>query len=342
MKRAIIIIVAVIVVATASIAAYLYHYLRAPKINCEGEEIYLYIDSDESIDELAEELSSMGLITHPELFKRFADLKGYSPERKPGRYEIRANCSVDGLLNMLRLGEQSPVDFTFNNIRTIEELSSVVSRYTTIDSASLMTLLTDEAFIDSLDFTKESLPAMFLPNTYKIYWNVTSREFLLRMKSEYDRFWNESRRAKAEAISLSPLEVITLASIVEEESNLPKEFPMIAGVYLNRLKRGMMLYADPTVKYAAGDFTIRRILKKHTEIDSPYNTYKYPGLPPGPIRITSIQVIDSVLNPTQHNYLYFCAKPDMSGENNYAKTLAEHNRNAAAFHKALDERKIYK
>src|SRR5690554_6850026 len=182
---------------------------------------------------------------------------------------------------------------------------------------------------------------MFIPNTYQVYWDTSVKGLTDRMKKEYDAFWNSKRKKRAEEIGLTPLEVSTLASIVEEEATYADEYPIVAGLYLNRIKRGMRLEADPTVKYAVGDPTLRRILFKHLEVESPYNTYKNDGLPPGPIRIPSIKGIDAVLNPTEHNYLFMCAKDDLSGRHNFAVTHAEHARNARAYQRALNERGIY-
>ena len=184
--------------------------------------------------------------------------------------------------------------------------------------------------------------AMFIPNTYEFYWTTTARQFADRMKAEYVRFWNEERIQKAESIGLTPVQVATLASIVQEETNQSSEKPRVAGVYINRLQKGMPLQADPTVKFAAGDITLRRILNRHLETDSPYNTYLYPGLPPGPITFPEISSLESVLNYEKHNYLYSCAKEDFSGFHNFARTNAEHERNAARYHAALAEMKILK
>ena len=211
-----------------------------------------------------------------------------------------------------------------------------------IDSIDIANLLTEKSILQEYNFTKQTLPALFIPNTYQVYWNISSKEFLNRMFKEYKRFWTEERQNKAKAIGLTPIEVSILASIVEEETNNKSEKPMVAGLYINRLKKGMPLQADPTVKFAWQDFTLRRITNKHLTIDSPYNTYKIIGLPPGPIRIPSPEGIDAVLNYSKHNYLYMCAKEDFSGTHNFASTLSEHNRNARKYWDALNKRKIYK
>ena len=205
-----------------------------------------------------------------------------------------------------------------------------------------MNLLTEKSILQEYNFTKQTLPALFIPNTYQVYWNISAKDFLNRMFKEYKRFWAEERQNKAKAIGLTPIEVSILASIVEEETNNKSEKPMVAGLYINRLKKGMPLQADPTVKFAWQDFTLRRITNKHLTIDSPYNTYKITGLPPGLIRIPSPEGIDAVLNYSKHNYLYMCAKEDFSGTHNFASTLSEHNRNARKYWDALNKRKIYK
>jgi UPF0755 protein len=211
-----------------------------------------------------------------------------------------------------------------------------------IDSIDIANLLTEKSILQEYNFTKQTLPALFIPNTYQVYWNISAKDFLNRMFKEYKRFWTEERQNKAKAIGLTPIEVSILASIVEEETNNKSEKPMVAGLYINRLKKGMPLQADPTVKFAWQDFTLRRITNKHLTIDSPYNTYKIIGLPPGPIRIPSPEGIDAVLNYSKHNYLYMCAKEDFSGTHNFASTLSEHNRNARKYWDALNKRKIYK
>jgi UPF0755 protein len=209
-----------------------------------------------------------------------------------------------------------------------------------IDADSLLYLLNDSTYCDALGFTPETVLTMFLPNTYEMYWNIGEEKFVSKMKREYLNFWNSDRNAKAQALGLSPIEVSVLASIVEEESAVVDEYPMIAGLYLNRLSKGMPLQADPTVKFALGDFGLRRILHKHLEVDSPYNTYKNIGLPPGPLRIPSIKAIDAVLNRVEHNYLYMCAKEDLSGTHNFAVTLAQHTANARRYQAALNRRGI--
>jgi UPF0755 protein len=241
---------------------------------------------------------------------------------------------------MLRNGNQVPVKLTFNNIRLKKDFTERISHQLMLDSPTLLERLNDSSFAASLGFDTATIMTLFIPNTYEMYWNIPVDHFLKRMKTEYNRFWTKERLAKADAISLSPAEVSILASIVEEETAKKEEFLLVAGLYLNRLRKGMLLQADPTVKFAANDVTLRRILYHHLEIDSPYNTYKHPGLPPGPIRLPSISAIDAVLNYTEHSYLYMCAKEDFSGAHNFAVTLKEHNTNARNYQAALNRNNI--
>jgi UPF0755 protein len=241
---------------------------------------------------------------------------------------------------MLKGGLQTPLNVTFNNVRTKEDLAGKVGKYLQTDSVSILQLFADTAQIKKYGFTPETFSSMFIPNTYEFFWTTTATEFADRMKKEYDRFWNDERKKKAEEIKLTPVEVITLASIVQAETAKNDELKTIAGLYINRLNRGMFLQADPTVKFAVGDFSLKRILNSHLEIDSPYNTYKNLGLPPGPINFPETSAIDAVLNFEKNKYYYMCAKEDFSGYHNFAATLAEHNRNAAKYRAALDRNKI--
>lgn len=260
---------------------------------------------------------------------------------KPGRYQLKAGMKNKEILRTLALGWQTPVMLTLSgNIRGIEKLSGILGRKLMCDSAQFSKALNNSVIIDSLGFKKETFSAMFIPNTYSVYWNISPDKFIERMFKEYNRFWEGERETKAKKLGMSRVEVSILASIVCEETNYTPEMPKIAGVYMNRLKRGMKLDADPTVKFAHGNFALKRILYRHLTIDSPYNTYKYTGLPPGPITIPSIKGIDAVLNYTQHNYLYFCASEKLDGTHKFAATLQRHNANARAYQAAINRLKI--
>lgn len=255
---------------------------------------------------------------------------------RPGRYVLEPGMSYRAIGKMIERGLQRPVRLTFNNIRTLDRLAGTLARQTEPDSLAWLATLTDAELIDSLGFTPQTLLAMFIPDSYEVYWNSSPERLAGRMKREYDRFWNGERLARLEATGLSQIEVSVLASIVYEETKMSDEMPRVAGVYINRLRTGMPLQADPTVKFAVGDPTIRRVLNRHLEVDSPYNTYRYRGLPPGPICMPSIRAIDAVLGFEKHDYLYFCAAPDFSGYHRFARNLAAHNRNAQAYAAALD------
>ena len=314
-----------------------YYSLLYPNVTVKDGGI-IFVRDSASITEVLDTLRSRGYIETPSTLLRTARLK--KSKIKAGRYRLRDGMNNNELINMLRSGNQSPVQFTFNNIRTLEEFSEMASRQLELSSEELLSYIQNPDTIVPFGFTPATVIGMFIPNTYEIYWNISTSDFLKRMYKEYERFWNKQRMEKAEAMGLSPIEVITLASIIEEETVKPEEYPVIAGVYLNRLKRGIKLDACPTLKFALGDFTITRILDRYLEIDSPYNTYKYAGLPPGPIRIPSIQGLESVLNYAHHNYIYMCAKEDFSGTHNFAATLSQHMANARRYQQELNRRKI--
>lgn len=285
-------------------------------------------------------LDTSNVIQNMSDFRWLAEKKNYQNHIHPGRYLIKDRMSNNALINMLRSGQQDPVDVVFNNIRKKQELAGVISQQIEADSLIITQLLNDDQYLQQYDMTSQTVPALFIPNTYEFYWNTSAREFIERMHREYKRFWNKERTNKAKKIGLSPVEVSILASIVKEETTKADEMPTIAGVYMNRLEKGMRLQADPTIKFAIGDFSVNRILDKYLEQDSPYNTYKYAGLPPGPISFPSIKAIDAVLNYEHHNYLYFSAKADFSGYHNFSKTHYQHIRNAKKYQEALNQKRI--
>jgi UPF0755 protein len=301
---------------------------------------YVYIDADRNFNDLCRQLADSANCSNINSFREAARILKYPANMRTGRYAIQPGTNNYALLTNLRRGQQEPLRITFNNIRLNEDLANRLSEQLMFTSQDLNTLLNDESSCESFGFTPVTIKTMFIPNTYEVYWNISAERFMERMKREYDAFWTEDRRSKARRIGLSPVEAAILASIVEEESAVTEEYPIIAGLYINRLHRGIPLQADPTVKYALGDFAIQRILYEHLRIDSPYNTYLYAGLPPGPLRIPSIQGLEGVLNYQKHNYLYMCAKEDFSGRHNFAVTLAEHNRNAERYRTELNRRGI--
>ena len=341
MRRTIIVLVLLIISAGLITGILLYQRIWSSNVDLsKGSSYELYIPTGSDFNTVMELLLREGIIQDSASFHWVAEKKNYPRHVYPGRYEIPAGFSNNQLVTMLRSGNQDPVDLVFNHIRTPQKLASVVSSQIEADSADILALFYDTGLLSKFDLTAETVIGVFIPNTYEIYWNTSAQGFLERMVREYHLFWNEKRLDRARQIGLEPMEVMTLASIVDEETLMEEEAGRIAGVYMNRLERRIRLHADPTVKFAAGDMGITRVLNKHLEIDSPYNTYRHGGLPPGPIVIPSISVIDAVLNYEHHRYLYFCAKEDFSGYHNFATTLDQHNKNARLYQNALDQRKI--
>jgi len=254
----------------------------------------------------------------------------------PGAYRLTRGMSYLRVARILKHGLQNPIKVTFNNQRSLAGLAGSLARQLESDSAAFAAIFADPATAARMGFSPQTFMVMFIPDTYELYWTTTPEAFVERMRKEYDRFWNAERTAKLAGTGLTREQVITLASIVYEETKMADEMPKVAGVYMNRLHAGMPLQADPTIKFAVGDFTLKRILDRHLAVDSPYNTYKYPGLPPGPISMPSVRAIDAVLGYSRHNYLYFCARPDFSGYHDFSLTLAEHNHRAALYRQALD------
>ena len=274
-------------------------------------------------------------------FAKVAQRHSLEKNFKPGRYILTPDNTNKDVARMLRMGWETPMMLTLSgNIRGLEKLSGILGKRLAADSAAFMAHFAKDSTFVQNGFKKETFMAMFLPNTYEVYWTITPEKFVERMKKEYDKFWNQERLEKAKGIGLTPVEVSILASIVCEETNHTPEMPRVAGVYMNRLKRGIKLDADPTVKFALNDPSIKRILLRHLKVDSPYNTYLYAGLPPGPITIPSTRGIDAVLGYENHDYLYFCASAKMDGTHKFARTLGEHNRNAREYHAALNRLKI--
>jgi UPF0755 protein len=302
----------------------------------------LYIPTGSSYEQVLDTLYKNLDIKNRKLLEWVAVKKNYPVRIKPGRYIIDSDMSYTGLINMLRSGRQKPVKITFNNVRTLNQLAGKIGKQIEADSSRLINFLLDDANYNSDGFNKENIIDIFIPDTYELYWNTDARGLYTRMLKEYYSFWDEERLSKAKAKGLNPKEVAILASIIDDEVVKPDEKPRIAGVYLNRLKRGMPLQACPTIKFALNDFTITRVLNKYLTVNSPYNTYIHNGFPPGPIGCPSIQGIDAVLNAQEHEFIFFAAKADFSGYHNFSRTLSEHNRYAAMYQKELDRRRIFK
>ncbi|MDO9340177.1 MAG: endolytic transglycosylase MltG [Bacteroidales bacterium] len=324
------------------IISLIYRNLFGVSIRAEENNKVIYIPTGSSYDQVLDTLESNLIIKNLKVIDWVAKKKNYPELIKPGRYVIDRDLSYNGLINLLRSGRQSPVKIIFNNIRTLNQLAGKIGKQIEADSSQIINFLSDDSNFSSDGFKKEDIITLFIPNTYEFYWNTDVKRLYTRMLKEYRLFWNDQRLAKAKEKNLDLLEVAILASIIDDEVAKPDEKPLIAGVYLNRLKRGIPLQACPTIKFALNDFTITRVLKKHLLVDSPYNTYKHNGFPPGPIGCPTIEGIDAVLNAEKHDYLFFAAKADFSGYHNFSRTLSEHTHYAALYQKELDKRKIFK
>ena len=268
-------------------------------------------------------------------FSFLSKLMDYDEQVKPGRYILKPNLSNVEAIRLLRGGIQEPVNVTFNNVRLIEDLSEKITKNLNMKPEEFEAALVKFAMNNPYGFTKDNVLTMFLPNTYEVYFNVSPDELIERMHDEYEKFWTDERKSKAQEIGLTPIEVSILASIVQAESIKHDEAPVIAGLYINRLKKDIPLQADPTLVFAVGDFTLKRVLNEHKEVDSPYNTYKYRGLPPGPVNMPEIFALKAVLDYAKTNYLYMCAKEDFSGRHNFTHSYREHLNNAARYQRAL-------
>lgn len=332
----------ILIISGAITGYFAYQAVFAPNVDDRKESYLVQIPTGTDFEGFMQIINEKDILINTATFKWVAEQMNYTNRVQPGKYQIESGMSNRQLVHLLRSGQQQPVNVVINVVRTKELLAGRVSTFIEADSTEILKRLNDEAFLSNFGLNPDNALTLIIPNTYQFYWNTSAEGFFNRMNREFNAFWNEERLAKADAIQLTPVEVSILASIVEEESRMAAERPRIAGVYLNRLSRGWKLEADPTVKFAIGDFAIRRVLFRHLEYDSPYNTYKYPGLPPGPICIPSAQAIDAVLNAESHDYMFFSAKEDFSGYHNFARTLREHNANARRFHQELNRRNIYR
>ena len=332
----------VVIAVTAAIGMRYYRYLYHSTVASSPGDKIIHIATGSGIDQLVDTLLSRQLIEDEKAFRWVAEMKKYDSNIKPGRYRVPAGLNNDALVNLLRSGKQEPVQLIVQEVRTLPELALLFARQLEPDSAAFMHVFQEHEKVKEWGFNDTTIMTMFLPNTYEFYWNTSAGGTLERMYKEYDRFWTRERDNKAAAQGLNRREVYTLASIVYAETKKKDEAATIAGVYLNRINRKMPLEADPTLIFAKGDFTIRRVLNEDKLVDSPYNTYRNLGLQPGPINMPPIAWIDAVLNAAQHDYIFFCAREDFSGYHNFAATLSEHNRNAARYRHALNQRRIYR
>lgn len=342
-KATALLVLAILLIFASAFGFWLYKTIMSPNVQtADGKDVELFIPTGSDYGQVRAILANAHCIVNEKSFNWVAQKKEYPENIHPGHYVVKNGMNNNQLVNMLRGGLQAPVKVTFNNIRDVDMLAGRIAAQIEADSTSLSNLLHNQEYINKLGFNSHTIPALFFPNTYELYWNTDAEGFIIRMFQEYNKFWTEERKQQAFSKGLTPIQVSTLASIVNKETNMSDEMPRVAGVYLNRLKNNWLLQADPTLIFAWNDYTIRRVLNHHKEIESPYNTYKYPGLPPGPICIPSLAAVKAVLNAENHQYFFFCAKEDFSGYHNFAKTLAEHNRNAAKYQQALNQRGVLK
>lgn len=339
-KRALLISIFSLTIVLTMIS-YMYSQLFVLRPNIT-KTTHLYIDPNDNIDSIYAKLKTKGNLKNINGFKWMTTLKSYDKYIKTGKYAILPNENILTIFNHLYRGQQTPTNITISSLRTIDQLISSISKQIMIDSTEIAKIFNDSTIYTKDGFNKETLPTLFIPNTYQVYWNITAKDLYNRLYKEYRLFWNEERKSKAKKLAMTPTEITTLASIIEEETKNKQEKPIVAGLYINRLRKNIPLQADPTIKFALQDFTLRRIINSHLTIKSPYNTYINPGLPPGPIRITPPDAIDAVLNYRKHDYIYMCAKEDFSGTHNFATTLSEHMQNARKYWNALNKKKIYK
>ena len=329
-------------VLVISLTFYFYQVFFSPNTLVESDQPYmLKIPTNAVYKQVADQLYRERVINDAVSFGFVAKILDYQEGVKPGLYKVDPKMSNLDLVRMLRAGRQVPVKVTFNNVRTKEDLAEKITANLEVTEEQFLHLLQDSVYIRKFDFEEETVMSMFIPNTYEFWWNTSPEALFDRMYKEYQAFWTEARRQKAQALGLTPKQVSTLASIVQAESQKADERARISGVYVNRMKIGMPLQADPTLVFATGDFTLKRVLNVHKEIDSPYNTYRNVGLPPGPINLPDINSLDAVLNTEDHKYLYFCAKEDFSGYHAFAVTYNEHLANAQRYQRALNAAKIF-
>lgn len=324
----------------AMFSYYAWQIFKTPNFQVDKKPFALLIPKGASYETVLDTLEKHKLIRDELSFRFLAKVFNYPERVKPGRYLIFESTGNWELIRKLRNGSQDALKITISNIRLKEDLAGKLGRQLAYDSASIYHLLDSASIVEPLGFTKETIPCLFIPDTYEVFWTTSFDDFLAKMKKSHDRFWTDKRIQEAKALGLSPTDVGILASIVYGESKESAEQSRIAGVYWNRLQAQMPLQADPTIVFAWKDFTIKRVTGRYTAINSPYNTYRLVGLPPGPISIPDPRVMDKVLHLEKHNYLYFCAKEDFSGFHNFAVTYPEHLQNAAKYQKALDEHQI--
>lgn len=334
-RKTFVILLVIFTGLASTFSFYFYQVIKSPNLQIDRESISFVIPEGATFRSVQDTLYKYGIVNDMVSFSFIAKLMNYTEAIKPGLYAIDRNMSNIEAIRRLRAGDQVPSRITFSNARIIDDLYEPVTRYIALSPEEFKNALDNYIAINDEGFVSQTIISMFIPNTYQVYYTISAEELVERINTEYEAFWNQERKEKAESIGLTPLEVSILASIVQAEAKIDEESKIIAGLYMNRLKQGIPLQADPTLVFAGGDFTLKRVLNEHKEAESPYNTYKNKGLPPGPINMPSIHSINAVLNYTKHDYIYMCAREDFSGYHYFTASYAEHTRNAEKYQRKL-------
>lgn len=314
---------------------YIYQIIKSPNLQVDKQSVSFLIPERATFRAVQDTLYKYDIVQDMVSFSFLAKLMNYTEVVKPGLYTIRPNMTNIEAVRLLRAGNQTPSRLSFSNARLIEDLYEPVTRYVETDAGEFKTAVNKYIETNDEGFNRQNIIAMFIPNTYEVYYTISAEDLVKKINTEYHNFWNELNLDKAAELGLTPMEVSILASIVQAEARIDEESPIIAGLYINRIKQGIPLQADPTLVFASGDFTLKRVLNEHKEVDSPYNTYKYRGLPPGPINMPSVHSLKSVLKYTHHNYIFMCAREDFSGYHNFTHSLRVHNENARKYQRQL-------
>ncbi len=340
-KKYIYITLAIASLFIASAAWKIYEDVLSPNVNLTaGETAYLYVHTNQDFETLTKDIEGKKVLRNLDALKRLVKLLGYESRIKPGKYKLTSDMGNLQIIKMIVAGKQEPFDINFKYAERKQDLAAFWGSQLEADSNDILNMLNDSSFTSKFELTPDNIITVFIPNKYNFYWNTSAFKLINRMLDEYDHFWDSTRVNKANKLGLTKPQVSIFASIVQKETHNIDEMPIVAGVYYNRFKKGLLFQADPTIIYAMNDKTIRRVAGKMLDVESPYNTYKYKGLPPGPICVPSVQAIDAVLNLKLHKYVYFCAKEDFSGYHNFAETFAQHQINAQKFQRELNKRGI--
>lgn len=322
---------------------YIYKHYFAGSIHLKDKNYtFIYIEHDDTFEDVLSDINKEGIIENPESFKWLAQKMELDKNIHAGKYRITNGMTMRQIINLIKYNKQEKIKLSFNSqIHDLDEFMEYVSDKLELNEEDIESVFTDDGFLESeFGLDPDNAFAAIVPGVYEVSWAMSKEEFKDFLSGNYKKVWTDNRSALVKKLKYSRGQLITLASIVQGESNIASEQQKIAGVYLNRLKKDMLLQADPTLKYANKTYDAQRVLNADKDIDSPYNTYRYKGLPPSPIALVSVQAIDAVLNYTRHNYIFFCAKPSLNGYSDFSETYAQHEKYARAYQKEMDKRGI--